>query len=405
MDVHVLQHLRERLRTSLWFVPAILVLASLVAAVLLFRLDQVLSLSPEWKRLLLAFGGGPESARAILETIAGSMLTLTGLVFSITILVLQLASSQYSPRTLRSFLRDRPSKLALGVFLGTFAFALAGLLAVRQEGPGREEFVPGLTVGAAFVMVLVSLGLFVYYIHHIAQRIRITSITASIEKETASLIEELYGEEAELRGPPAVPAGGAREVAAPRAGYVVNVDVERLVRAAARADAVIQLVARVGSFVPQGAPVLRVHGAVVDHEPELGDYVTLDDERTLEQDAAYGFRQLVDIAIRALSPSLNDPTSAVNAIDRLHALLRRLGEKRAPSGVLCDDAGEPRLIVPVRVFPEYLQLSVEEIARYGGDAPQVRERLGAMLADLERSVRAEYRPHVRQALRDVTASG
>jgi uncharacterized membrane protein len=314
------------------------------------------------------------------------MLTIAGLVFSITILVLQLASSQFSPRVLRTFLQDWVTQWAMGIFLGSFVYALVLLPEVRSEGPAGQEFVPGIAVFGAFILALASIAFFVRYIHHMAHSIRASTIVVRVARETHESIERLYPERV-LEGttssgdlptsPPArvVENGG-------EAGVVIDVDTEALMRVAVERDLLIAVLPRVGDFVPLGAPIVHLWGSSDVSDLRAEQWVVLAHERTPQKDAAFGFRQLVDIAVRALSPGVNDPTTAVDVLDRLHDLLRSLVQRDIPRPVRMDESGRLRLILPRPDFADYVQLSFEEIRLYGAGSVQVMRRARAALRDL-----------------------
>ena len=377
-----LLRLRESLRSNLWFVPTVGVVVAIVLAVGLVALDHWL-VSTDGKALF-GFTGSAEASRTILSVIASSMLTLTALVFTILIVVLQLTSTQFSPRVLRTFVRDRASQYTLATFVGTFTYTMLVLRSVRAP-MGEPEFVPALAVTGAFGLVLLSLGAFVAYINHIAQSIRVINIITSVGNETRRVMDHLYP--ASQDEPPAeesitIPQGRPScVIPSSRSGVVVTYDAERLVEAARHADCLLVLVPGVGDFVPGGAPLLHAYGGGQD----LGDlrrFVDLDRERTMSQDVAFGFRQLVDIAERALSPSINDPTTAVQVLDQLHDFLRRLAARSFPSGAHRDEEGKTRLVVRSMSWEGYVSLACDEIRHYGEGSVQVARRMRAMLEDL-----------------------
>lgn len=379
----LLFRLGERLRMSLWFVPAVAVATAIGLAAVLVPLDRAFDVEgPRW----LLFSGGPESARNLLTVIAGSMITSISLIFSVTMVVLQLASAQYSPRVLRSFIRDRLVQSVLGVYIATFAYCLVVLPAVRSavDGGNDEFFVPSLAVTAALLMALGSLALFVRYVHHMAHAIRASTIISTVAQETREALERMYpeeiGEEAEQA---AAPSGPPRSSIAweGRPGILVAVDEDTLIEVACRAETVIEVVPMVGSFVPTGIEVFRVRGPAPD-EPAVAACITIDDDRTMHQDPAFGFRQLVDVAERALSPGVNDPTTAVQAIDQLHDLLRRLARRRIPSPLRLGPDGALRVVAPRLGWDEYVHLAFDEIRHYSGRSIQVTRRLSGAVDDL-----------------------
>jgi uncharacterized membrane protein len=394
----------ERLRSSLWFIPTLFGGGAFLLAALTLIVDREIG-SDEFGFLL--FGGTADGAREVLSTIAQSMLTFTALVFTITMLVLQLASSQLSPRVIRTFLRDLGNQLVLGLFIATFLYTLLVLRDVRSPDAG-DEFVPGLSVFAAFLLLIASVGAFIYYINHMAHAIRATTVLDNIADETRSAIDRLFpeslGREPEVSPAPVIPPQSAddRLVPATSSGALVNVDEGGLFRTLKDGDAFVEVLPMVGDYVPEGAPLFRIRRAGErDLADGLRDQVTLGSERTLQQDAAFGFRQIVDIGVRALSPGTNDPSTAVQAIDRLHDLLRRLVDRSFPSAVRVDDEGEARLIVPRPEWSDYVRLAVDELRIAGTGQLQVMRRLRAVLEDLEAVAPAERRQIISEELQQL----
>ena len=326
----------------------------------------------------LLFQGGYESARSILSSIASAAITLTALVFSITMLVLQLAASQYTPRLLRSFLKDRNSQFTLGVFAGTFTFALAALRTIRAE-----EDSPGFAVSVAVLLALVTVFVFIQYIDHIAKRIQISSIMHSIAKETRAALDAWPADDAYPVAAVHAMAPEGELVVCPAPGVITHVNVPALVRDAAEADAQVEVLLPIGEFVPSGAAIVRVRRlGGNDEELHPMKRVTIGPDRTMDNDPAFGLRQLIDIVERALSPSTNDPTTAVQALDLVHDILRRIVQRPTPSGVFTDDRGQVRLQIPQRQWDDFLDLAVDEALLYGRGSLQVTARLRRMLEDL-----------------------
>jgi len=276
------------------------------------------------------FGGTADSAARILSTTAMAILTVTGVIFSITMLVLQQASQQLSPRALRTFLRDPGTQVVLGTFIGTFLYSLLVLRQVRTA-EGGEEFVPSLSMAVGMVLVLASLALFIYFINHVAQSIRPSTVIGRIAGETRDAIAHVCGNEGgngnSHRAPLSRPTDQhARLITRKGAGGVVTrIDYARLEAIARDSGCTIEIVPVVGDFVREGGEVARLWGPGedIDDQAILGG-VGVNAERSMEQDPAFGFRQLVDIGERALSPGVNDPTTAVQVLDRIHDLLGRL---------------------------------------------------------------------------------
>lgn len=396
LPVVSVERARDVARATFWLVPAVCVVVSIALAIGMIALDEALPTA----HAVFFFPGPPSGARSFLSAIIQAMISFTGLVFSITIVVLQLSSGQFSPRVLRMFLDDRMIQLALGVFVATFVYAMLVHRAIRGT-VGHGAFVPRIAVTVAFAFVLASVGLFIGYIAHIANLIRVATIITHVGDESRRVLAARYP----LAAPPPatrdpLPARG-RTIPAPRGGVVVSVNGRVLTRLAADAGCVLILTARVGDFVPAAAPLFAVHPDNGDASASVGTEdrrivreVALDTERTMEQDLAFGFRQLVDIAERALSPAVNDPTTASQTIDVLHDLLRALSTRHLPDGRSWGPDGRLRLIVPQYSFGDFLDLAVGEIWRYGADAAQVPGRLAAMLADLDTAALPGYRPAI-----------
>lgn len=362
--------------------PAVFVVGAACLSAATMTIDRWQDGGPGW----LAFNGGPTSAQEILTTIITSMMTFTGLVFSITIVALQLASSQFSPRVLRSFLRDRGSQVALGVFTATFVFALSVLVQVRSDSAGGV-FVPGVSVSVAIGLVMLSLVTFVYYVNHIAQSIRVVNIIEAVAAESREVIDQIYPAGDDTTGPASEPptlSDPRQLITLPRRGGVVaGLDVAGLVEIARRHDCILRMVPDMGDYVAEGAAVVEVHGGAGEiSSPEVLRQMSFAPERSMRQDPAYGIRQLVDIAEKALSPSLNDPTTAVQAMDRIHDLLRRVAGRPEPSGVYCDGEGEVRFVRKVVSWSGLVTLAFEEVREYGGSSIQVHRRLRASLEEL-----------------------
>lgn len=388
-----LSALIEDLRSRLWFVPGLFALGAAVAAVVMVSIDR--TLGPDATGPFV-FGGGPESARSILSTIAAAMLSFTGLVFSVTMLVLQLASSQLSPRVTRTFLRDRKNQVVLGVFVATFVYALLVLREVRSEV--GVAFVPSIAVWWAFALLLASIAAFIYYIDHMAHAMRASSVIASVAAETRDAIERCFpdpvGSEPDAAMP--VPAVSATVLSGGRPGVLQAIDVAALTRLARSAGVVLETVVPVGASVPGDAPLVRVRGeGSIDADAVRRAHST-GDERTMDQDPAFGFRQLVDIATRALSPGINDPTTASQVIDQLHDLLRRLGLRRIPGAQRVDDQGQLWTIFVGPDWDAFVSLACDEIRAFGVESTQVVAALRRMLDDLEAVVPEGRRPVVRR---------
>ena len=303
---------------ALWFIPVLCVLAGLLLSLLTLAIDRAtgFDLIPRW------LSGGPDAAMGILTTIAVSMVSLATLVLTITMVVVQLAMGQFSPRIVQTFLRDKPSQLAIGLFVATFAHAMVAMREVQFDERGQ---VPGVAVAVSYLLVLTSIAMLVLYVDHIGRSLRVSSLIELVGTDTRRLLDEQFPDLLDDDK-----ADDTETIAAPKSGVLVSIDRHRLVELAAAADCVVHVVPAIGTFVPSGSQLLRIEGDIGRFDRDaaiaaLGSAL----ERTLDEDVAYGFRMLVDMAERALSDSpFLDPTTAVQALDRLHDGLRQLA--RAP---------------------------------------------------------------------------
>jgi len=361
-------------RNSLWLVPVLFVLGGVALALITITVDR----RYDYSLIPTSVVGGPEAAIAILSTVAASMVSMAALVLTITMVVVQLAMGQFSPRIVQRLLRDKPSQSAIGLFVATFAFAIVALHEVTSNGDGTGK-VPGTAVLTAFVLVIVSIAVLIIYVHHIGQSLRVSSLIELVGKQTRKLLDDIYPD----RGEDA-PEDGRRLLRAPRSGVITVIGYQHLVDEATRAGCVLELLPALGEFVPAGAPLFQVHGEPVGlDERKVHEAVMLGLERTLDRDVAYGLRLLVDIAERSLSDSpLQDPTTAVQAIDRLHDCLRQIARRPLSDGVYRDAAGQVRLLEPVMDWDAYVHLAFDEIRIAGAASPQVSRRLIAALRDL-----------------------
>lgn len=385
-----------------WAIPVACAVAAIVLGTVLPLLeDSVLDGVP------YVFQGGPAGARGLLATIATGMISMTSLVFSITMVVLQLASSQFTPRALGGFLDSRVTQGTLGVFTASFVYALTVTRSVRGDFGDTGTFVPQLSVTVAFLLVLASVGFFLAFIHHITNSIQVARVISGIGDSTQALADKMYPETADERtsamGTTWSPEQGAARVEIStdkRHGQITYVNYGRLVDWAKSNDVVITIDRPVGEFLTEGQNMLRVWGT---DELEQGTTeklfasIGVGAERQLWQDVAFGIRQLVDIAERALSPGVNDPTTAVQCIDELHRILRRLVQRQSPSPFIVDDEGAVRIVHHPQSIERHVRLAVDEISHYGKDSLQVPVRLRRMLDDLEGVAMERYLPAIRDA--------
>jgi uncharacterized membrane protein len=350
--------LLDYLAGALWVLPTVSVVVFLLAGAVLSRVE--VDQDSPWATL--AFQGTADDARSLLIVVSSTMITVTGLVFALTIVALQIASGQYSPRLLRNFMRDRGTQLVLSIFVGAFAYSTAGLYTVGVQGSGQEAFVPRLAVSGSLALALASVGVLIYFIHHLARSIQIDTIMSQVEREASAVIDEVYPHqpgyrEAEERcpEPPLVAVG----LPSARSGYIQAVDPDPLVRTAVRHGVVVVVARQVGDHVVAGTPIAWAWGRTAGQPPPgagtlreaVDEAVQVGFERTMVQDVGFGIRRLVDIANKALSPAVNDPYTGVQAVHHLSVLLCSLARLRLGDWIVRDDQGELRVAVPRPKFP------------------------------------------------------
>jgi uncharacterized membrane protein len=394
-----LRKLSVSVGSSLWFLPVLCVLAGAAISFVTIALDRAF----DYEAIPQEVVGRPTSATAILTTIAVSMVSLATLVLTITMVVVQLAMGQFSPRIVQRILRDKPSQLAIGLFVATFVHAVLTIREVVDRGDGTGQ-VPGIAVAASYLLVLASIAVLVIYVHHIGQSLRVSALIELVGDDTRKLVDRRYSDTG--RASPIDP-DAPRVVAAPESGVVTLIGAEALVDEAERTDCVLELVPALGAFVPAGGPLFIVHGDPEGlDESRLFAALSLKLEPTLDEDVAYGMRLLVDIAERSLSESpFQDPTTAVQAIDRLHDILRQLARRPFPDGRVHGEDGEIRLVVKTMTWENDVHLAFDEIRMAGAGSPQVTRRLVAALLDLRRVAlpeRIEVLDEQLSLLRDAT---
>ena len=374
----------------MWFIPVLCVLAGVALSVGTIAVDSLFDFDVVPRSLT----GGPDAALGILTTIAASMVSLAALVLTITMVVVQLAMGQFSPRIVQTFLQDRPSQLAIGLFVATFAHAMIAMREVQFEGDGQ---VPGIAIAVSYVLVLTSIAMLVLYVDHIGRSLRVSALIELVGADTRRLLERQFPDR--LSGLEATPRDDS-VIDAPRSGVLIGVDRERLVDLAARADCVLHVAVGLGEFVPAGAPLVTIEGdsSRLDRSA-VTKALRSGLERTLDEDVAYGFRMLVDMAERSLSDSpFLDPTTAVQCIDRLHDGLRQLADRTFPDGISRDTAGRVRVTVPSMDWEAYVHLCFDEIRLAGAHSPQVSRRLLAALDDLLTVAPSSRQPALRRQL-------
>ncbi len=382
--------LRRTARTSLVLWAGLALLAALVVAPAVRWLDR----ETGWT----VFAFSPDGARAVLGALAGSMLTFIVFVLSATLIVVQLASGQSTPRVIALVLESRGIKFALAVLTFTYAYTLAAL--------GRvEDRVPDLHVSIAVFLNLACIVVFLMFVQRLASDLRPASLIRLVADRARQVFDQVYPLPYDPASPELSPGQKSRptptqvvEVSG-RSGVVMAFGIADLVRLATEADAVVELVPQVGDFVAAGDPLIRVIGGPRPLAPAaLRGSVAVGPERTLRQDPRFIFRILVDIASKALSPAINDPTTAVQALDQIEHLLLALGRRHLDDGRAHDRAGKLRLVYGTPNWPDYVILAVSEVRQFGAESLQVNRRLRAMLDHLLEALPDDRRPPLREEL-------
>lgn len=386
------------LRASFWFVPTLMLLGCGVLALALIEAQQFETRAwlERWPRL---FGVSADGARGILSTVAGSMMTVVGVAFSMTLVTLALASSQYTSRILRNFMRDRITQVTLGAFAGIFVYCLIVLRTIRSTE--SAEFVPRIAVSVSVLLAIGGIGILIFFIHRIASSIQASSIIASVATETIAAVHSLFpeelGESSEgLREQPVEDLLGDRQwhcSTATSDGYIQDVNVEYILRLASQTRSIVRMERGIGQFVVKGTALFSV---ALENEPDaklvasLHDAYSISRHRTLQRDCAFGIRQLVDIALRALSPGVNDTTTAIMCIDYLSAILSRLATRSIPSDHRFVD-GELRLLAKGDSFESLVSASFQQVCSSAGGNVAVMVRvlgslqtIGSLTSDITR---------------------
>lgn len=378
-------------RDSLWFLPALFTIVAAALALALIEIEKryadFIENLPRW-----LWDGGAEGARGVLSTIAGSLVTVTGVVFSVTIVALQLASSQFTPRLLRNFTADRTNQTVLGVFIGTFTYCLLVLRAVRSEGPEDPAFVPRLAATLAVGLSLVSIGFLIYFIDHASKSIQLSVIIDRVTRQTSEHVKLLLpeippGEEA--TAPQwEEPAGEPGAVLSEKSGYLQAVDEGTLIGLAREREIWIRMEPHVGQFMLEGLPLVSVWPApAVDEEVESAVRLAfvLGHEPTPEQDVEFGVIEISDIAVKALSPGINDPTTAIRCIDRLGEILVAIGRRR-PSPPAAHPQDPVRFLAKPLDYERVVGLALDQIRHFGADNPTIGRKLIDLLMQMKEVV-------------------
>lgn len=412
----------RRLLGTLWFVPFVLVVAAIVLAQAMVALSVRLD-ARTIAHLPLFFAAGAQSSLAMLSAVASGMITVAGLTFSLMMVAVTQASNQYSSRVLRTFMNDRSNQVALGTFSGTFAYCLVVMRTIRIDVP--PPFVPTLAVAVGIALSIVGVGLLVWFVHHVAASLEASSVIARIVRETLASIETSFPQSLTDDAPPDTTAAAAAAAAvthwhpvpAARTGYVQVVDEARLVDAAVAGGRLVRMERAVGDFVIEGMPLAAIAAdtgrgglseasdaaADVPAPPpasggpdadalvaRVADAWTIGHFRTIEQDAAFGIRQLLDISMRALSAAINDTTTAVAVVDYMGVILLRLVGRRVESPVRVHE-GVVRVLATGPTYEGLLRFALDELRHNAAGNVSVLGRLLEMLGVVGGAAPTAYR--------------
>jgi len=389
----------DRLRSSFWFVPAAMACSAVALAVCAVAVDR--AVGEDWlQRLGWSYSGGAEGASLLLGTVAGSMIAIAGTVFSMTLVALSFASSQLGPRLLRNFMRDTANQLVLGTFVATFVYCLLVLRTIRRAD--EVAFVPHLSVSIGVLLAMVSIGVLIYFIHHVSVSIQADEVVARVGRELDDGIDKLFPGHLGQAGSdvsknpgesdlPARFACEARPVGALEDGYLQRIDADALMALASQEDLLLRLERRPGHYLVKGQAMVmvwpgdRVTESLVER---MNAAFLLGNQRTAAQDVEFSFQQLVEIAVRALSPGINDPFTAIACVDRLGSGLCRLARRDVPSTLRFDREGRLRLVAPGSSFAGIVDTAFNQIRQCARANPAVAIRMLDAIAQVAGQVQS-----------------
>lgn len=404
----------DQLHSSYWFIPAVMAVVATALAFTMLSLDRTGKVDIDYWWL---YAGGADGARSLLGTVAGSMMSVAATAFSITIVALQLAASNFGPRLLRNFMHDTGNQIALGTFISTFIYCLLVLRTIHGEGDGYEKYVPQLSVTVGTFLAIISIGVLIYFIHHASTIIQASQIIQNVSEDLHSAIERLfpkkigYGEPEDSLGSEEIPMSFEEEALPIRAsatGYLQAIDDEELMKIACKHNLLIRLQTRPGKFLVQGGDLVLVFpGEKVKKKltKQINDAFIWGKERTEQQDIEFPIDQLVEIALRAISPGINDPFTAIRCIDRIGAGLCHLVQRDFPSPYRYDKNKKLRFIAKGVDFQGLVERAFNQIRQYGKSDAGVTIRLLQAIATIatytnNSKYQASLRHHADMILQD-----
>jgi len=395
---------RERFYNNFWLIPAAFLLGALLLALATRRIDESLgpvgATTPPW--IVSASGAG-----IVLSTLATAMLTFLGVVFSIGLVALQLASQQFSPRVLRNYVRTTTTKVALGTFIATFIYPLFSLGYLDEIARGGHPDRSTVAVAVAMVLAVASITVFIAYVTLTIRGMRIAYAISTVAAETSRALDQVFPADGPTAAVTRPELGAPHRVVVYRTkaaslgahlgqGMLQAVDAAACVRLAREHDCLVRLTPQIGQYVGNGEPLFELYAgpggpSSLPADAELLRTVDIGPERAVYRDPFYGVRALVDVAAQALSPAVNAPTTAVQVLDRLQDFLRQLARRPWPTGLFADRDGRPRLVIAMRSWDQFVDLALTEITEFGGGSPQVTRRIASLLESLKPVVPDERR--------------
>ena len=371
----------DAVRTSFWFVPSIIILATLLLCLALIWVDNQYHFNAiPWLNYLYQLEGG--IARSLLTTIAGSVMTVVSITFSITMVALTNASSQFGPRLIRNFMNDSSTQMVLGSFISIFVYCL--VLAGATDDFASGEYLPGLTFAGAIVLTMMGILLLIYFIHHVAVNLQadniIDKVSNELETNIANIFNERKNEEQSHASHSEVLDNldtSAIKIKSTTSGYVQAVNYPALIQLMTNHDSYLNILVTPGDFVVNGMTIMQCSNSdlTTSECDELISYITFGAKRTPLQDAEFAILQLVELALRALSPSINDPYSAIACIDKLTATICNLTHKRFPEGISCDNDDQPRVVFKTATFSGIANSAYDQIRQHSNNNLAVQLRL------------------------------
>jgi len=381
----------DQLHSSYWFIPAVMAVGAIALAFTMLNLDRTGKVDIDY---WWVYGGGADGARSLLGSVAGSMISVAATAFSITIVALQLAASNFGPRLLRNFMQDTGNQVVLGTFIGTFIYCLLILRTIHGEGDGYEQYVPQLSVTVGTLLAIISIGVLIYFIHHASTIIQASQVIQNVSEDLHSAIKRLFperighGEPEDSLGVEEIPMSFEKEALPIRSngtGYLQAIDNGELMEIACKHNLLIRLQVRPGKFIIQGGDLALVFpGKKVNKKltKQINDAFILGKERTEQQDIEFPIDQLVEIALRAISPGINDPFTAIRCIDRISAGLCHLVQRDFPSPYRYDKNKKLRFIAEGVDFQGLIDRAFNQIRQYGKSDAGVTIRLLEAIATI-----------------------